>query len=64
MKKRKADLAQLDLLEWAANRPTARILSVIPAIARRMWRERHQAPAASDGKLIALPGRDDQRKRA
>lgn len=33
--------AQLDLLEWAANRQTAKVISAIPGIAKRMWRERH-----------------------
>lgn len=41
MRKRKPDPAQLDLLEWSAKRPTAKIISAIPGIAKRMWRERH-----------------------
>lgn len=56
MKPRLGDPAQLDLFDWAAERPSAKILSIVPAIARRMWRERHQAPAVSDGKLIAMRG--------
>lgn len=38
---RKPDPRQLDLFAWAATRPTAKILSAIPGIAKRMWRERH-----------------------
>ncbi|ESY20200.1 hypothetical protein NKH34_29750 [Mesorhizobium sp. M1148] len=41
MKKRKHDTAQLDLFAWAATRPTAKIISAIPGLAKRMWRERH-----------------------
>lgn len=38
---RKVDQQQLDLFAWAASRPTAKILSMIPGLAKRMWRERH-----------------------
>jgi hypothetical protein len=42
MKKSKhRDPAQLDLFMWAAARPTAKVISAIPGIAKRMWRERH-----------------------
>lgn len=41
MKRRPPDPAQLDLLEWASKRPSAKIISAIPGIAKRMWRERH-----------------------
>ncbi|ESX12063.1 hypothetical protein X766_31070 [Mesorhizobium sp. LSJC255A00] len=41
MKKRHIDPAQLDLFAWAATRPTAKIISAIPGLAKRMWRERH-----------------------
>ncbi len=37
----KPDPRQLDLFTWAANRPTAKVLSIIPGLAKRMWRERH-----------------------
>jgi hypothetical protein len=40
MTKRKANPAQLDLFEWAAKRPTAKMLDALPGIARRLWRER------------------------
>lgn len=38
--KPKPDPRQLDLFEWAAKRPTAKLLDALPGIARRMWRER------------------------
>lgn len=41
MKKRKPNPAQLDLFAWAATRPTAKVISAIPGLAKRMWRERH-----------------------
>jgi hypothetical protein len=41
MKRQHRDPAQLDLLEWATTRPTAKIVSAIPGIAKRMWHERH-----------------------
>lgn len=40
MKKKRYDPAQLDLLEWAAKRPTATIIDWIPHLAKRMWCER------------------------
>ncbi|MHA6641326.1 hypothetical protein [Mesorhizobium sp. A623] len=47
-------MTQLDLLEWADNRPTAKILDAIPRIARRMWDERGLLPAAREGDLVVL----------
>jgi hypothetical protein len=38
--KHKPDPRQLDLFAWADQRPTAKIISAIPGIARRIWRER------------------------
>lgn len=32
---------QLNLFAWASKRPTAKVISAIPGIAQRMWRERH-----------------------
>lgn len=40
-RKHQPDARQLDLFAWAAQRPSAVILSVIPGLAKRMWRERH-----------------------
>lgn len=39
---RKVDERQLDLFAWADARPTAKVLSIIPGLARRMWAERHK----------------------
>jgi hypothetical protein len=64
MRRREINPAQLDLLEWAASQPSAKILSAIPAIARRMWRERHETPTIRDGKLLPLQARSDERRRA
>ena len=46
--------AQLDLLEWAAKRPTAKIISAIPGIARRMWRERNMQQPHNDPHIVPL----------
>lgn len=54
MKKRREDTTQLDLLEWAANRPTATILDALPGIARRLWRERHMQQPNNPPRVIPL----------
>lgn len=54
MKKRKPDPAQLDLLEWAATRPTAKVISAIPGIAKRMWRERHMVQPNNPPHIVPL----------
>ena len=53
--------AQLDLLEWAANRSTAKIISAIPGIARRMWRERNMQQPNNVPHIVPMPA---DRKRA
>ncbi|SHF04669.1 hypothetical protein SAMN02745157_1511 [Kaistia soli DSM 19436] len=35
------DPRQLDLFDWADQRPTAQIFTIIKGLAKRMWRERH-----------------------
>ncbi|NMG39905.1 hypothetical protein GRZ55_11685 [Chelativorans sp. ZYF759] len=58
-------MTQLDLFEWAANRPTAKILDAIPRIAKRMWAERLDPIAAREGTLVPMPLRHtEQRKSA
>lgn len=54
MKKRKNDTRQLDLLAWAAARPTAKVISAIPGIAKRMWRERHMAQPNNPPHVVPL----------
>lgn len=67
-RKPKTARRQLDLFAWADQRPTtAKILSAVPAIARRMWRERYEQPATREGALVAFPPRPivgDERRRA
>jgi hypothetical protein len=58
---------QLDLFVWAAaRRPTAKIISAIPGIARRMWRERSMQQPNHPGSVVYLPTRQpvDERRRA
>ncbi|MGE3366402.1 MAG: hypothetical protein AB7I34_23500 [Rhizobiaceae bacterium] len=54
MKIRKPDPDQLDLLEWASRRPTAKIISAIPGIAKRMWRERHMRQPNNQPRIVPL----------
>lgn len=54
MRKHQIDPTQLDLLEWAAKRPTAKIISAIPGIAKRMWRERHMQQPNNPPQIVPL----------
>jgi hypothetical protein len=58
-------MTQLDLFEWAENRPTAKILDAIPRIAKRMWAERFDPIAVREGRLVPMPLlQNDERKSA
>ncbi|TIQ05721.1 hypothetical protein [Mesorhizobium sp.] len=46
--------AQLDLLDWAESRPTAKIISALPGIYKRMWRERHMQQPHNDPHIVPL----------
>lgn len=50
----KRDPRQLDLFEWAERRPSAIILSIIPGIARNMWRDLHRPIVYRQGELVQL----------
>jgi len=54
VKKRKIDHNQLDLLNWAARRPTAKVISAIPGLAKRMWRERHMQQPNNTPHIVPL----------
>ena len=62
--KRKPDPKQLDLFAWADHRPTAKIISAIPGIARRIWRERAMQQPNHPGNVVSMPARLDERRRA
>ena len=66
--KKKRDDRQLDLFAWAASRPTAKILDMIPGLAKRLWRERAmQQPHNPDTPVVPLRPTalvDDERRRA
>lgn len=62
--KREPDPRQGDLFEWAAKRPTAVILDMIPGIARIMWRDIHNPPVIRNGTVTKLPLRAEERRRA
>ncbi len=51
---RKPDPRQLDLFAWADSRPTAKVLSAIPGIAKRMWRERHMQQPNNPPRVLPL----------
>ena len=55
---------QLDLFAWADNRPSAQIIDAIPAIVRRIWRERNQQTHQHAGQVITLPRPMPERKTA
>lgn len=50
-------MTQLDLFDWAEQRPTAEIINWIPHLARRMWAERGQPAAQHEAQIMALPMR-------
>ena len=54
MRKRMKDQAQLDLFVWAAQRPTAKVISAIPGIAKRMWRERYMVQPNNPPHIVPL----------
>lgn len=54
MTKRNIDPAQLDLLQWAARRPTAKVISAIPGLAKRMWRERHMQQPHNPANIVPI----------
>ena len=51
----KRDPHQLDLLEWAAKRPTATVIRIIPGVVKRIWRERGRPRTNRGGKPVAMP---------
>lgn len=53
-KRRKVHPDQLDLFAWAAARPTAKVISAIPGIAKRMWRERHMEQPNNPPHIVPL----------
>ncbi len=61
---RKPGPRQMDLFEWAARHPTAKILNAIPAIAKRMWQERFMQFPETNGVIVAMPVHGEQRRRA
>lgn len=54
MKKHKPNPAQLDLFAWAAARPSAKVISAIPGLAKRMWRERHMVQPNNPPHVVPL----------
>ncbi|WP_185970432.1 MULTISPECIES: hypothetical protein [unclassified Mesorhizobium] len=50
----KHDPAQLDLFVWAQKRPTAKVISAIPGLAKRMWRERHMVQPNNPPSILLL----------
>jgi hypothetical protein len=62
--KHKPNPTQLDLFAWADQRPTAKVLSAIPGIARRIWRERAMQQPNHPGSIVAMPRSVDERRRA
>jgi hypothetical protein len=62
--KRKPIPAQLDLFAWADQRPSAKVISAIPGIARRIWRERAMQQPNHPGNVLHMPARLDERRRA
>lgn len=54
MRKTKREPTQLDLFDWARRRPTAKVLSAIPGIAKRMWRERHMQQPNNLGDIVQI----------
>lgn len=52
--KRNTYTGQMDLFEWAAKRPTAKVISAIPGIAKRMWRERHMQQPNNPPSIVTL----------
>lgn len=54
MTKRPAHDVQMDLFAWAENRPSAKIISAIPGIAKRMWRERHMQQPNNSPQIVPL----------
>jgi hypothetical protein len=61
---RKPTPAQLDLFVWADQRPSAKVISAIPGIARRIWRERAMQQPNHPGNIVPMPARLDERRRA
>ncbi len=51
---RKSKPAQLDLFAWAAKRPAAKVISALPGIAKRMWRERHMEQPNNPPHILPL----------
>lgn len=43
---------QLDLFAWADARPSAEVISAIPGIAARVWRELYQPRKRIDGTVL------------
>ena len=60
----KTESKQLGLLDWEAPaaahvqphsaRPTARVVSIIPGLARRMWRERFMTPPHNEPHVVSF----------
>ena len=50
----KLDPAQLDVCDWRALRPTAKVSSASPGIARRMWRERMMNQPNHPGDIVII----------
>jgi hypothetical protein len=56
---------QLDLFAWVESRPTAKVISIVPIIIKRMWQDRNLQTTVCAGQVIELyPLGYDERKSA